>query len=380
MQTTQLHFTPGSGWTELVRPSSAPPDAQLVLVFGERALLEATEVQATLRERFANAAIVCCSSGGEIAGDRALEGSVVATALHLVDTTVHAVEGAIPGRDGSAAAGEALVRRLPTSGLRHVLVFAEGLAVNGSALADGMMRGLPHGVSVTGGLAADGDQFGRTGVGLDGPPGEGRVVAVGLYGDRLRVGMGTLGGWELLEPSWTVTRADGSVVYELDGEPALAVYKRHIGAHAYALPASGLLYPLQLENVDGGQGVARTLLGMDAQAGSLTFAGDVPQGCRVRLLGATLDQLIAASGDAATASLAPLLGAAPEFVLLVSCIGRKLLLQQRVTEEIRSARRAFGPEAALAGFYSYGELSPMTASGRCELHNQTMTITTLSER
>ena len=68
-----------------------------------------------------------------------------------------------------------------------------------------------------------------------------------------------------------------------------------------------------------------------------------------------------------------------EFALLISCVGRKLVLKQRTEEEVEAVRDVIGPQAAMAGFYSYGELSPFTPGGQCRLHNQTMTITTLSE-
>jgi hypothetical protein len=64
---------------------------------------------------------------------------------------------------------------------------------------------------------------------------------------------------------------------------------------------------------------------------------------------------------------------------LISCVGRKLVLQQRIEEEVEAVQEVLGSGAALAGFYSYGELCPFGADARCELHNQTMTITTLRE-
>lgn len=380
MQTAQLRHDARGGWSPVLGDPDHCRDAQLVLVFGDRAVLEGPEVLAALRARFPDARIVSCSSGGEILGDEVLEASAVATALRFDDTRVVAVQRELRDASDSFASGETLARELATDELRHVLVFSEGLRVNGSALADGFTSGLPVGVAVTGGLAADGEQFKSTLVGLDGPPTSGRVVAVGLYGARLQVGMGSLGGWETTEAERVVTRSSGNVLLELDGLPALPVYKEMIGAYAYGLPATGLLYPLHVQSADGGPGVVRTLLDIDDQAGSLTFAGDVPEGRHVRLMSANLDRLIDAAGGAATRSLSPLDEAAPQFVLLVSCIGRKLVLQRRTREEVRSARKVFGPDAAFTGFYSYGELSPMTPSARCELHNQTMTITTLAER
>ena len=379
MRTKQLCHESNRGWVDTEATNDPLRDAQLVFVSGERTLLDGGQLLEPLHERFPEARIVAISSGGEIAGDRVLDGSAVATAIRFEHSRVHAVEESLADADESGQVARRIGRALPTLGLRHVLVFAEGLAVNGSALASGLAEVLPAGVTVSGGLAGDGERFVRTVVGLDASPQPGRVVAVGLYGDRLGIGMGSLGGWETFGPSWMVTRSSGNVLIELDGKPALPTYRQQIGPYSYALPASGLLFPIHLEGTTGGQGNVRTLLSIDDERGSLTFAGDVPEGRRVRLMRASLDRLIDASGAAAQSSLAPLAHGSAEFVLLISCIGRKLLLQRRVEEEIRSARRVFGPAATFAGFYSYGELSPLTPSARCELHNQTMTITALSE-
>lgn len=355
-------------------------DAQLVFLFGDRMHLQDPASVERARSRFPNATIVSCSSGAEIMGDDVVENGLVATAIRFDSSSVRAVVRNIDSAESSFTAGYSLARELPADGLRHVLVFAEGLKLNGSALADGLAKALPEGVSVTGGLAGDGERFQETLVGLDGPPAAGRVVAVGLYGDRLRVGMGSLGGWDNIGQPIMVTRSRDNVLHELDGEPALSVYKRLIGKHAYALPASGLLFPLHLVGeTPGDDGVVRTLLSIDEKAGTITFAGDLPEGRRVQLMQANLDRLIEAAGGAASRSMQSLDSTSPEFVLLISCIGRKLLLQRRTRDELRSARTVFGDSATLAGFYSYGELSPLTPSARCELHNQTMTITTLSE-
>lgn len=384
MRTTQLEFDQPRGWSFPIDTEADLPDAQLVIVTGARQALGSPDLLPPLRERFPGASVVLCSSGADIAGDRVRDVGAVATAVQFAAARVRALQEDIRGREDSEAAGARLAARLPPSDLRHVLVFSEGLQVNGSALATGLAKALPPSVSVTGGLAGDGERFGQTVVGLDGPPAAGRVVVVGLYGHGLRIGMGSLGGWETFGSWWTVTRSDGNVVHELDGEPALTLYKRAIGAHAYALPSSGLLYPLHLEDAGDATnpqnpGIVRTLLAVDDRERTLTFAGAVPQGRRVRLMRATLDRLIDASSTAARGTLAGLRGSSPELVLLVSCIGRKLLLQRRVEEELQSARRVFGRQARFAGFYSYGELSPLTPSARCELHNQTMTITALAE-
>jgi hypothetical protein len=234
-------------------------------------------------------------------------------------------------------------------------------------------------VTVTGGLAADGPRFVETAVVWDGVAQPATIAAVGLYGNRLRVGYGSLGGWDTFGPDRLITRSAGNVLYELDGTSALELYKRYLGSHAADLPASGLLFPLSLSAGSGEERVVRTLLAINEAEGSITFAGDVPEGAYARLMKANFDRLIDGASSAAATSLAVLDADAAELALLVSCVGRKLVLQQRIEEEVEAVRDVLGARPTLAGFYSYGELSPLAAGGSCALHNQTMTITTLAE-
>jgi hypothetical protein len=176
-----------------------------------------------------------------------------------------------------------------------------------------------------------------------------------------------------------VTRSQGNKLHELDGRSALELYKRYLGEHAAGLPATGLLFPLCLRRGGDGHEVVRTILSIDEAEGSITFAGDVPEGSVARFMKANFDRLIEGASGAARATLDAARGHAPELALLISCVGRKLILKQRVEEEVEGVREVLGPSPVLAGFYSYGEISPFTPDARCDLHNQTMTITTFRE-
>ncbi len=377
MHVTSLQWTPDGRWSTPAGPPNA--SAQLVLYFGANAALGTSAIDDALRSRYPAARRFGCSTAGEIAGIDVREGSVAAVALELAHSRVQVAYRSIADARDSAVTGESLARDLDPAGLVHAFVLAEGLRVNGSELVKGLRAGLPAGVAVTGGLAGDGERFGRTSVYLDGWTHEGGVAIVGFYGERLRVGCGSLGGWDPFGPERLVTRSAGNVLYELDGSSALALYRTYLGPYAVDLPASGLLFPLSLRGVGPDPGVVRTILGIDEEAGSLVFAGDVPQGSYARLMKSNVDRLIDGAHGAAEASRATL-GGAPELAILISCVGRKLVLKQRVEEELEIVREVFGAQTPQVGFYSYGEIAPFAASGRCELHNQTMTITALSER
>ena len=372
-------------------PASSGPvaqSAQLVLVFGATVVLQDRQLMESIRTFYPVAHILGCSTAGEICGAQVSDGSLVATAIHFHDTQVRTAQVSLDAKVGSQAAGEFLAQALPhsvgveTGGqegkLAHVLVISDGLSVNGSDLVRGLMKRLPQGVAVTGGLAGDGARFGETLVFKSDVPEKGAIAAVGLYGSRLKVGFGSLGGWDPFGPERLVTRSKGNVLFELDGRPALGLYKQYLGEHSKGLPATGLLFPLSVRVEPGDIPLVRTILAVDEQQQSMTFAGDVPEGAHARLSKANVDRLIDGAVGAARASC-PAGSVAPELAILISCVGRKLVLKQRVEDEVEGVRSILGEQAAMTGFYSYGEIAPFSLGERSELHNQTMTITTFAE-
>ena len=190
--------------------------------------------------------------------------------------------GAVVGRElTSAAHGEHIA---------GVMVFAGGLTINGSALVGGLLRHLPPGTPVSGGLAADGPRFERTWVHFDGHTGEDCVAAFAVLGQAVSFGHGSQGGWDGFGPRRTITASEGNVLYELDGQPALALYKQYLGDRADELPSAALLFPLTVWSDNASSGLVRTVLSVDEQTQSMTFAGDVPQGWSARLMWTSLER------------------------------------------------------------------------------------------
>lgn len=368
---------PGDGWSR--RPGDLR-QAQLALVFASTSACARPELFDELAAAYPNAEIVGCSTAGEIFDTQVTDDSLSVAAIEFASTEIVCARVPIDSTSESFAAGARLAEALPKERLVHVLVFSEGLRVNGSELVKGLAGALPPEVTVTGGLSGDGHRFERTWVIWRGRPEEGSVVACGLYGDAIRVGYASLGGWDSFGPERLITRSDCNVLYELDGRSALELYKQYLGDHAADLPASGLLFPLSLRTSPDGTPVVRTILGVNEDDQSMTFAGDMPAGAYARLMKANFDRLIDGAAGAARVSQQALGSGSADLALLISCVGRKMVLQQRVEEEVEGVRDVVGSRTVLTGFYSYGEISPFTPSARCELHNQTMTITTFSER
>jgi hypothetical protein len=261
-------------------------------------------------------------------------------------------------------------------------VLSDGLAVNGSALVKGLSGAVGPGVAISGGLAGDGARFGETVVSIGGVAAPNVIAAVGLYGSSIRIAHGSAGGWDEFGPRRSITRAVDNVLFELDGMPALDLYERYLGEEAAELPASGLLYPLKVWDPAAPESeVVRTILAIDREARSLTFAGDMPQGWNAKLMRGTFYRLTEGATQAAQHAHDALAaaGAAPELCLFVSCVGRRLLMQQRTQDEIAAVAKVIGAETPMAGFYSYGEIAPNNSSGFCGLHNQTVTLTLLAE-
>ncbi|WP_149241995.1 FIST N-terminal domain-containing protein [Dyadobacter sp. 32] len=356
---------------------SFTPD--LIFVFGNRELLENRPISQQLHQIYPHAVFSGCSTAGEIAGESVADNSIVITGIKFKNTRIESA--AIPLVDihyNSNEAGQRLVSQLPPEGLKHVFVISDGIRVNGTDLVQGMRAGLAPDVTLTGGLAGDGSKFQKTVIiEPNGDLASESVAAIGFYGDSISIGFGSRGGWDSFGLDRRVTRSRDNVLFEIDDQPALDLYKSFLGDRAKDLPASGLLFPLSMRDSEDRAPVVRTILGISEEDKSLTFAGDIPEGSFVRLMKANNDRLIRGAEEAAVACTEDM-PSSPEFALLVSCVGRKLVLKQMVEEEVESVSDVLG-RPAIAGFYSYGELAPFNKNESCELHNQTMTITTFRE-
>ncbi len=363
----------------IVGTSTLDCPADLVLAFGARYQLENSGWLREVVRQHPGAVVAGCSTAGEISGNSVLDGAVVCTAVKFERTAVQGSHVHVKAAEDSRDAGRRLAKSIDHRDLVHAFVLSDGLNVNGSELVKGLTEELPGDVTVTGGLSADDDRFEKTIVLWKGEALTSNVVIIGFYGHSLRVGYGSLGGWDPFGPERLITRSRGNVLYELDSRSALGLYKTYLGDQAAGLPATGLLFPLALRDDETETAVVRTILAVDDAEQSMTFAGDVPEGARARLMKANFDRLIDGAAGAARTSYEALGSSSPELAILISCVGRKMVLKQRVEEEVESVREVVGERAVMTGFYSYGEISPFTPSARCELHNQTMTVTTLSE-
>jgi|ERR1041385_3408550 hypothetical protein len=378
MKVEQKKFTKSNSWETLRNDNVYSASCNLVLAFGSTEILSDASFYETLRKSYPKADILMNSTSGEIYDTQVNDDTVSLTAICFEKTKTKTATVQINDVKNSYEAGRILASQLETAGLKNVLVISDGQKVNGSDLVLGLQKFLPEGTIITGGLAGDGARFKTTLVGLNESPVEGRIAAIGFYGSNLSITYGSVGGWDSFGPERLITKSKDNILYELDGKPALDIYKMYLGDFAKELPGSGLLFPLSIRTNGVNNSLVRTILSVSEEEKSLTFAGNMPEGAYARLMKANFDRLIEGASNAAQNSVDKNANK-PDLAILISCVGRKLVLNQRIEEEVEVIRAIYGNDTAITGFYSYGEISPSFNFMKCELHNQTMTITTFSE-
>jgi len=378
MKLETYQFSDDKGWNS-EPDQSLDSSHSLLLFFSSPNSPSIKEQLLNLRKNFPQSLMIGCSSAGEIYGEDVYDDSISLAVTQFEKTELKLATEKITESSESFTVGKNLAQSLKADNLRSIIVLSDGLTVNGTKLISGLASILPEDIVITGGLAGDGDRFESTWVWSDKDMQANHVCAIGFYGDNVGVGHGSRGGWDILGPEREVTRAEENVLYELDGQPALQLYKKYLGDRADGLPATGLLFPLAIaNNEEDSDDIVRTILAVDEDNNSITFAGDIPQGSFVRLMRANFDRLIDGAADAADEINTDSYSNGPLLCLSISCVGRRLVLGPRTEEEIEAVQNAMPNGTKQIGFYSYGEISPL-ASGRCDLHNQTMTLTLIWE-
>lgn len=355
---------------------------QLVLLFASKHSLLHAHCYESLKRLYPETPIIGCSTAGEILGERVYDDSAVATAIEFDSSTISYASVNIDNAEESFDKGVKLSNMLPKKDLKNVLIISDGQKVNGTTLIEGLKKHIDQDVVVTGGLAGDGPNFEETLVVANDHPKSGVIVAIGFYGSKLQVGYGSAGGWDSFGPNRKITKSKANILYELDGKPALELYKTYLGEEADNLPSSALLFPLTIRDYNSADtGKVRTILAVNEADNSMTFAGDMPEGNIAQLMMANFENLVEGAEDSAKHAITDIIAknGGEKLAILISCVGRKLVLGPKIDEEVEATKQMFDGQTTQIGFYSYGEISPQFGTGSCELHNQTMTITLISE-
>jgi hypothetical protein len=381
MELDTFTYTKDKGWSVKSFPD-LDSEQTLVLIFAAPEMIQDPSPIKELLKHYPMAKSIGCSSAGEISEAAICDNSLSVAVVRFEKTPLKIVKSNINSMEESFKSGQKIAQELKRDDLKGILVLSEGLLVNGSELVKGLNAASNENVVITGGLAADGDRFKETWTLSDGEIVKNTITAVGFYGNSIQIGFSSRGGWDVFGPERYITRSKHNILYELDGQPALKLYKEYLGERASGLPSSGLLFPLAIRsNQADTKHLVRTILGINEKEQSLIFAGDVEKGYLAQLMRANFDRLIESAGEAgeSVAEKTKEIQEGPILSIAISCVGRRLLLGERTEEETEAVFESLPKGSKQVGFYSYGELSPVV-QGRCALHNQTMTLTTLSEK
>ncbi len=382
MKSIQYLWREKQGWQTCNPEQEENFVPNVLFVFGSSALLKDKQNIIGIKEKFKNAILFGCTTAGEIVNNSVYYDSIIVNACLFEKTEVKFNQVPINNRVDSFNAGSALASKFDQENLRYIFVLSDGLNVNGSELIRGLQSEFNENIPISGGLAGDGPNFNETFLFSEQGNVESKIItALGFYGDHIKIGNASFGGWDSFGIDRTVTKAIDDVLYEIDGQPALDLYKYFLGEEqSLNLPASGLLFPLSMRNDASARPVVRTVLAVDEASKSMTFAGEIPSGSVVRLMKANLDHLINGAITAANTLQNDYFNDETiDFALLISCVGRKMVLKQIVEEEIEGVSNILGAMINISGFYSYGEIAQFDKNSKCELHNQSMTITAFKE-
>lgn len=367
-----------SGW-DVVPSKSLDSDNTLMVIFGPSDFTLIESELNHLRETFKSSRLIGCSTSGEIYGRLVSDDSLVVALIKFEKSRIKISSHELDQAMNSLLIGEKIAEDLYSGDLKGMLVLSDGLNINGSELVRGIAKGNSHEVNVAGGLAGDGQRFEKTWTLVDGQIKENNVTAVGFYGEHVHMDCQFGGGWDVLGPERVVTSSKNNILYALDGQPALDLYKKYLGDRASGLPATGLLFPLSIRNSEEQKDITvRTILGINEDDKSIRFAGDIPQGSKVRLMRANNDRLIDGASDGARIFNQKAWQDKEVIFFAVSCVGRRLVLGQRIEEELEAVIDELSMKNKLVGFYSYGEIST-DHNKRCDLHNQTISLTAVWE-
>lgn len=372
MKTEQFNITENS---QSISPNKVSAEnVDLVFCFGNKELMQNN----SLTSVFPNADIVGCTTAGAILSDELFDQSLCVTAVDFEKSTTEVYSANTLDHADSFTLGKHLAKSISHENLVHAFIISETMSVNGTQLVKGISKHLPAHVRITGGMAADDENFKETHVWHNEVTDKPKIVIIGFYGEHIKIGAGSSAGWNPFGPDRLVTRSEGNILYELDGQPALDVYKKYTGDANLNNVATAVRFPLRTKGKDIPETIL-TVLKINEQDGSLVYGGDIEQGSTVQLMKTNMNHLI--DSVVTAAERAQISGIQnDELAILVSCVGRRMVLKQSVEEELEYAIETIeNKNLFTTGFYSYGEIAPTEDEKFMALHNQTMAITTIGE-
>lgn len=367
------HILDNNKWDARLLKAENP---QLALLFGSRYTLEQSESSLVqFQEMYPDASIISISGAGNILGDTIIDNTIVANSIEFEHTKIQISHTTFKDRDELEVA-DSLMANIDQENLKSLLLYSCS-GINLERVIQRLNSKLNNVIPISGGAAGDDMRFEKTIIGIGSDLSTERIVLIGLYGDKIHTQYGLHSGMDPFGPKRKITKCLGNIIFEIDHQPALDLYKDYLGDKASELPASALHFPLNISSIGKEKPVVRSVQTVDEKTGSLVLFGEVQEGMTVQLMKTYQDNVIV--GGSKSAILAANRFEGEAFALIVSCVGRRIVLGPLTEEELTEAKEVLGPNTIMSGFYSYSELSPCSENGRCLLHNQTITITTFFE-
>lgn len=376
MRTKSYKYTHNQ-WSEPFDPT-LDSESTAVFIFFESTLVIDDQIK-KIKDTFPKSKILGSSTSGEIQNAEINDNSIVCLVIQFNYTRLKLVSTPV-SFETSLQAGKELAEALAAPDLKNIVLLTEGLDVDGSELIKELDQALKKkniNAAIVGGMAGDGSRFINTFLINDTSVKTHQAVALGLYGEKVQMFSGTGTGWAPFGPLRYVTKAERNTVFEIDGVPALKLYKEYLKEDAKNLPVSGVLFPLGISWGEK-ENIVRSVARIDEANNALIFASKIPEKTQVQLMHSNVMKLIDAAEDALKDCSLNFANGQSTAALIISCIGRRMIMGQKTEDEISIIKELLPDHAEICGFYSYGEFSP-TASKRNELHNQTMTLIVFQE-
>jgi hypothetical protein len=357
---------------ELRRQLGGQPD--WVLAFFSADLDPALVQKGLARSLPPEVVLVGCSSYAEIDSAEALTRSVTLLGCRSASCKAQAASLPADGRSPREL-GRALGAQLAPFSPRLLLLFPDVLTVNATQLLRGVQEVFGSEFPIIGGAPADSGAFQRTHLLCGRTLQTSGVVALALRGP-LHISTAARSGYLPISIARTATRVEaGNVLLELDGRPALDVYREFLGPRAGEMPAVSVEFPLGIvqEGREAAPALTSAIFKVDEARRALILGGDIPAGGQLRILSAARTEVLA--GAKAATELACRGLPNPDVALLFNCMSRKVSLGPRYKDEYAGALSLLPAELPKVGFYTFGELSPM--HGVTEHHESTYTLALL---
>jgi hypothetical protein len=326
--------------------------------------------------------LIGCTTDGEISSVLGFQQDSLTLMLFCSDTVkIHAGVGYGAKENPLAAAEKAVTQATEKSSHAAKLCIsvpasyiADGSTTSGELMLKGLKQALGEEIPILGGTA--GEQFRlKTSYQFFGNQVLTDSIPVLIFSGDVLFSHGIGCGWQTIGRKSIATKAEGTVLYEIDGEPAVKYYQQYLGDRPPSAENSLCVYEGDSERY-----YMRVPNTHDPEVGSINFLGDIPEQSVVQLTDISRDEVINASKTSFNRALAAYPGTTPEAVLIFSCCGRRSLLGTRAKEEYQLVKQALPQEIPICGFYTYGEFAPLEPHGLTYFHQETFVTLLLGSK